>query len=102
MPACCHLPQPPESAPPSPGPAPHLFHRPLSGYSASKIPEDNKDLTFEGALHDIAVVKLATAVSGTPATVALASADTPVTESEKLQVAGWGTTENGQPSNILK
>lgn len=29
-----------------------------AGYSPSKIPEDNADMTFDGSLHDIAVIKL--------------------------------------------
>lgn len=127
-----------------------------AGYSASTIPEDNKDLTFEGPLHDVAVIKLAQvrlcccglpcglllaclcamrlarawlaacvpalrgseritpcpyhsptllrapqAVPGAP-TVSLASASTQLREREKLQVSGWGTTEDGQASNQLK
>lgn len=32
------------------------------GYSASTIPDDNEDLTFEGNLHDLAVLKLGSAV----------------------------------------
>ena len=41
-------------------------------------------------------------MAGTPATVALATPDTKLDERERLQVAGWGTTEQGRASNQLK
>lgn len=91
---------PPSPAPPSPTVAPLSFHPP-AGYSASKIPEDNQDLTFDGSLHDLGAVRLAAPLPS-PATVALAPRDAGVQEGQLLQVAGWGMTESGSPSNVLK
>lgn len=99
-PASCSLPR--TTLPPTADAPPAICLRLAAGYSAARIPEDNEDLTFDGPLHDIAVLKLAQAVPGTPATVPLAAADTPLAERQKLQVAGWGTTEAGTASNILK
>ena len=73
-----------------------------AGYSPARIPEDNRDLTFDGPLHDLAVIKLAAPVPGSPATAALAPRDAQVAERQRLQVAGWGTTEAGTASNLLK
>jgi trypsin len=71
------------------------------GYSASTIPTDNKDLTFSGDLHDLAALRLGQPVPE-PVTVSLPDASLVVPSGAGLQVAGWGVTENGQPSSILK
>jgi hypothetical protein len=72
-----------------------------TGYSASTIPTDNKDLTFSGDLHDLAALRLGQPVPE-PVTVSLPDASLVVPSGAGLQVAGWGVTENGQPSSILK
>jgi hypothetical protein len=75
---------------------------PTAGYSADKIPQDNKDLTFDGSLYDLAVVKLSQAVAGDPTTVDVAAEGATLAPGQMLQVAGWGTTETGSTSSVLK
>lgn len=96
------------SAPPrllisTPAPAPRTCPRPPApaGYSPDTIPRDNLDLTFEGELHDLAVLKLAAEVPAVEA-VALPNATSPLPAGQALLVAGWGTTESGQASTVLK
>lgn len=79
-------------------PPPISLH--VAGYSASTIPNDNKDLTFNGNLHDLAVLKLAAPVAD-PIAVALPNATTVLPVGQQLQISGWGTTESGRASSVL-
>jgi hypothetical protein len=49
----------------------------------------------------VAVLKLAEPVVD-PVTIMLANSSTTLERGEQLQVAGFGTTESGQPSNFLE
>ena len=51
----------------------------------------------------MAVIKLATPVTAANVSfIQLPAATTPLTPYEKLQVAGWGVTNNGQISHYLE
>jgi hypothetical protein len=93
--------QPPSSTS-CPRSCPPAARPPAAGYSADKIPQDNKDLTFDGSLHDLAVVKLSQAIAGDPTTVDVVGEGATLAPGQMLQVAGWGTTETGSTSNVLK
>ena len=75
---------------------------PAAGYSTSIIPRDNKYGNYTGPLYDVGVIKLATPVSSKASFIQLPAATTPLTPFEKLQVAGWGVTNDGKTSNILE
>ena len=77
------------------------FCFPSAGYSADKIPNDNQDLTFDGDLHDVAVLKLAKPVPDA-VTVTLADGSLEMERGQRLKVVGWGKTEAGQSSQVLE
>ncbi|KAI7837488.1 hypothetical protein COHA_008679 [Chlorella ohadii] len=81
-------------------PVDRIFAHP--GYSASKIPQDNADMTFDGSLHDVALIKLKNPIPDLTSVALLPAKDLQLSDQQRLQVAGWGTTETGRPSNVLQ